>query len=316
MSASCRHRFRHLTGALALLAGLVANPTEAGTLVRVGTSLGDFTIELLDDTAPVTVQNFLNYVTRGDYDQTYINRLERSFVIQGGGYRFQPFVGPIDVPADPPIVNEFKVSNTRGTLAMAKLENQPDSATNQWFINLVDNSSSLDPQNGGFTVFGTVLGNGMAVVDAIASLPFVSLGAKASSAPFITDSFTSPTQFVYVKMDVVDRFSDAANVFEAGRGLLFLSVNVDNGAERWSVNLQQVSDGSNGGEVAFQVDSLSVIRLRANFEGHATYATSDQRLRIPALEVNWGDRVQVVQNVVMRMTDATALRFTLESFQP
>ena len=73
---------------------------QAGTIVRVSTSMGDYSIELLDQTAPVTVQNFLNYVNRNDYNGTYLHRVENSFVAQGGGYGFQLFVGPIDVVSD------------------------------------------------------------------------------------------------------------------------------------------------------------------------------------------------------------------------
>lgn len=161
---------------LSILAG---SEVQAGTIVRFSTSVGDFSMELLDDVAPVTVQNFLNYVVRGDYNQTLVHRVEDNFVAQMGGYRFEPFVGPIDVPSDPPIPNEFNVSNTRGTVAMAKIDGNPNSATNQWFINLRDNSDNLDDNNGGFTVFGTVLGDGMNIVDIMDILPFVDLGTSA-----------------------------------------------------------------------------------------------------------------------------------------
>jgi peptidyl-prolyl cis-trans isomerase A (cyclophilin A) len=295
---------------LALLLFLV--PVQAGTLVRVSTSVGDFTLELLDEDTPVTVQNFLNYVNRGAYNQTYIHRLEVGFVAQGGGYRFQPFVGPIDVVADPPIVNEFKLSNTRGTVAMAKLEGNPDSATNQWFVNLADNSANLDVQNGGFTVFGSVLGDGMSVLDTINALPTVTLGSKASAAPFISESYTSPTEFVYMNLEVVDRFSAAAHVFEASRGLLLFKVTVNGGAELWSLNMSLVE---NAAEVVFQVNTDSMIRLRGGFDGMATYSTTDRRLVIPQLEVNLGSGVQQLTNVVLRMTDPDRLRFTLESYQ-
>ena len=66
---------------------------QAGTIVRVSTSVGDYSIELLDESAPATVQNFLNYVRRGDYNATYLHRVPDDFVVQGGAYRFQPYVG-------------------------------------------------------------------------------------------------------------------------------------------------------------------------------------------------------------------------------
>jgi cyclophilin family peptidyl-prolyl cis-trans isomerase len=123
------------------------------------------------------------------------------FVIQGGGFTYdQPHIEATDFPAVPvfdPIVNEFDPSrsNLRGTIAMAKVGAQydgegvlipgtgPDSATNQWFFNLGDNSYNLDNQNGGFTVFGEVLDNGMDVVDAIAAVDIFNF-TNATSAVF------------------------------------------------------------------------------------------------------------------------------------
>ena len=291
----------------------VAPVVSAGTLVRVSTSLGDFTIELLDETAPVTVQNFLNYVSRGDFNQTYFHRVELNFVVQGGAYRFQPFVGPIDIPTDPPITNEFQVSNTRGTVAMAKVEGDPNSATNQWFVNLGDNSANLDAQNEGFTVFGTVLGDGMNVLDAINALPTVNLGGKAPRTPYITESYSSPTEFVYMNAEVVDRYSAAVHVFEANRGLVFCSVNVNNGQELWSFNMSLVEDGE---KVVFRVNADSILRIRSTFTGIATFSTTDNRLRIPELELHLNGETQIYHNIVLAMTDAENRLLTLESYEP
>src|SRR5262249_52926574 len=93
-----------------------------------------------------------------------------------------------NIPANAPVVNEFSSSrsNLRGTIAMAKLGGNPNSATNQWFFNLADNSANLDSQNGGFTVFGQVVGDGMQVVDAIAAKPIVNAGSPFDNLPLIT----------------------------------------------------------------------------------------------------------------------------------
>lgn len=288
----------------------LTSAAQAGTIVRVSTSMGDYSIELLDSTAPLTVQNFLNYVARNDYNGTYLHRVVRNFVVQSGGYSFQPYVGPIDIPKDPPVVNEFNVSNTRGTVAMAKFEGDPDSATSEWFVNLGDNSS-LDSTNGGFTVFGVVLGEGMAILDAIDALPTLELGAKAPSTPYITEFYESPTGFVYQNVEVVQRFSSAPHLFENASGLLITSIDVNNGAELISMNFQAVPSAT---QVIIQANVKSVIPRRNTFDGIATYSATDNRLRIPALEINLNGVISVVNNVVFVLSNPDLLQFTLESY--
>ena len=151
-----------------LLTTLFAAPALA-TNVIFTTPLGEFEVELFDEEAPNTVANFLKYVQDGDYVNSFVHRSIDDFVIQGGGFVFEN-QQVVQVPVDAPIANEFGRSNTRGTIAMAKNPGNPDSATSQWFINLVDNSATLDSENGGYTVFGRVVEADMAVVDAIAAL--------------------------------------------------------------------------------------------------------------------------------------------------
>ena len=147
----------------------------AQPIVEIETNLGTIEITLHPEAAPGHVENFLNYVNDGDYSNSFFHRSVPGFIIQAGGFAYsnQQFSY---VPADPAVPNEFNLSNVRGTVAMAKLGSDPDSATNQWFINLADNAANLDNQNGGFTVFGTVTG-GMNVVDQIAALLPVDLTA-------------------------------------------------------------------------------------------------------------------------------------------
>ena len=153
---------------------LNAFQADAQPIVEIETNLGTIEITLHPEAAPGHVENFLNYVNDGDYTNSFFHRSARKpsgapFIIQAGGFAYsnQQFSY---VPADLAVPNEFNLSNIRGTVAMAKLGNDPDSATNQWFINLGDNAANLDNQNGGFTVFGTVT-RGMDVVDQIAALP-------------------------------------------------------------------------------------------------------------------------------------------------
>lgn len=187
---------------LLALAALSA-PARAQPYVCVESSLGNFCIELFDEVAPRTVANFLNYVRGGDYNNTFIHRSVPGFVIQGGGYYYTGGTSVTEVPKDPAVVNEFNRSNLRGTIAMAKMGNDPNSATSEWFINLGNNSANLDGQNGGFTVFGQVLGNGMAVVDAIASrqprdLSF-NLGGAFTDVPMLKiDNQLSADDFITI----------------------------------------------------------------------------------------------------------------------
>lgn len=159
------------------------------TVVEIQTSEGTIEVNLFDQTTPKTVENFLSYVNSGSYANSVVHRSVRNFVIQGGGFTY---TGPIEVssfdmdriPTGTPVVNEPKLSNVRGTIAMAKSSN-PDSATSQWFINLSDNSSSLDVASnaGGFTVFGQVMGDGMQVVDAIAAATTLNAGGAFAEIP-------------------------------------------------------------------------------------------------------------------------------------
>ena len=110
---------------------------------------------LFSNRTPVTRTNFLRYVNDGSYVNSFIHRSMPGFVIQGGASRIISYqLDP--VITYPPIVNEFGVSNTLGTISMAKLGSDPNSATSQWFVSLGANSNNLDTQNGGFTVFGRV----------------------------------------------------------------------------------------------------------------------------------------------------------------
>ena len=162
---------------LLLAAILLPATVPANTMLRMQTDLGGVDIELFDVDTPNTVQNFMNYVLDGDYEGTFIHRSETDFVLQMGGFVFDTNRGVFTdnsgifhILTDPPVVNEPGIPNTRGTITMAKIAGNPDSATSEFFFNLADNSASLDAQNGGFTVFGMVLGNGMDLIDTIAAL--------------------------------------------------------------------------------------------------------------------------------------------------
>jgi peptidyl-prolyl cis-trans isomerase A (cyclophilin A) len=170
---------------LVVVAGMyfLAMGAVSATEVQIRTVMGDIDVNLFDDITPQTVTNFLSYVNSGAYANNVVHRTEPGFVVQAGGFWYGGVL-PLDtVPTGTPVANEAELSNVRGTLAMAKLSGNANSATSQWFFNLGNNSANLDTQNGGFTVFGQVLGDGMQVVDAIAQLNRFNLGGAANNAP-------------------------------------------------------------------------------------------------------------------------------------
>ncbi|MDF3125285.1 peptidylprolyl isomerase [Rheinheimera sp. 1928-s] len=141
------------------------------TIVLVETNMGDFEINLFDQTTPKTVANFLSYVNDGSYNNAVFHRSIKDFVVQTGqrysGNNTMPLV---DIPQRAEVENEPKLSNVRGTVAMAKRANLPNSATNHWYVNVVNNSSHLDRDNGGYTVFGVVTGTGLSIIESINNL--------------------------------------------------------------------------------------------------------------------------------------------------
>ncbi|MES2824601.1 MAG: peptidylprolyl isomerase [Pseudomonadota bacterium] len=152
------------------LLGLAAIQNTQATIVQFQTVMGNFEVNLYDKATPKTVENFLAYVTSDAYKNVIIHRSIPDFVIQGGGFQYVDNSPLVSIPQKPTVINEPVYANKRGTIAMAKLGGNPNSATNQWFFNLVDNAPTLDGDNGGFTVFGEVTGSGMAVLDAMAAV--------------------------------------------------------------------------------------------------------------------------------------------------
>jgi peptidyl-prolyl cis-trans isomerase A (cyclophilin A) len=136
-------------------------------MIRFETTLGDFTIELLEKEAPLSVANFLKYIDDGFFDGTIFHRIVPGFVIQGGGFTEDM----AQKRTQPPVKNEADngLKNKRGTLSMART-NDIHSATSQFFVNLKDNDF-LDHSraNFGYAVFARVT-DGMDVVDKIAAV--------------------------------------------------------------------------------------------------------------------------------------------------
>jgi cyclophilin family peptidyl-prolyl cis-trans isomerase len=229
---------------------MLTSDVHANQFVRLDFNLGlsrargSVFIELFDD-RPLTRDNFMQYVNGGHYDGSLMHRLSRDFVLQGGGF-YPEFVvesPPLNQSLDPDarldldgnpatpnptVLNEYNNapprSNVRGAIAMHKLDGQPDSATNQWFVNL-SNNQELDTSNGGFTVFGRVLSDGMLLFDAYNELPIVNLnpdldddGVRDSDYPFFMNSNDGVPVLNGVENDVLLVLEDAERVDYFGGG--------------------------------------------------------------------------------------------------
>jgi peptidyl-prolyl cis-trans isomerase A (cyclophilin A) len=166
--------------------------TAKGTTAIIETTLGSFTVALDPQKAPATVKNFIEYAKAGFYDGTVFHRVIPGFMAQGGG-----FTSDLQQkPTNPPVANEAGngLKNVRGTIAMART-GEVDSATSQFFINVVDNPSLDhvdDSQQGfGYAVFGTVA-EGMDVVDKIVAVPTTTVGPleNVPTEPVVIKSVT------------------------------------------------------------------------------------------------------------------------------
>lgn len=190
---------------LSLPLGDKFNDPDSQSAVRVVTSKGSYDILLYATETPLTVANFMAYVNAGDYNGSIFHRSVPGFVVQGGGFRpSTTTVGNmVRIDTNPPVLNEPGISNETATVAFAKFGGDPNSATNQFFVNLGNNNSSdpnsLDNQNGGFAVFGRVATGGMATVNAIAAVP-----RGTYAVPLEDEAGTSTGNFTFegLPMDV------------------------------------------------------------------------------------------------------------------
>lgn len=163
-------RSRFLAGIAAAVLTMTTATASFAQKVTLSTNLGDIVVELNAAKAPKTVDNFLQYVKAGQYDGTVFHRVIENFMIQGGG--FSPELKEKPTRAPIPLESRTGLSNSRGTLAMARTSD-PNSATAQFFINAQDNGfldAARSPDGNGYAVFGKVV-SGMEVVDRIRAVP-------------------------------------------------------------------------------------------------------------------------------------------------
>jgi peptidyl-prolyl cis-trans isomerase B (cyclophilin B) len=165
-------------------------------VVELETNMGAIVIELNEEKAPKTVENFLNYVKSGQYDGTIFHRIIDGFMIQGGGMDAEMNEKPTNAPVENEADNGLK--NDKGTIAMARTQD-PHSATSQFFINVKDNDflnhSGKNMQGWGYTVFGKVT-SGMDVIEKMRGVPTGRFGMHADvpKEPVVINSATIITQ--------------------------------------------------------------------------------------------------------------------------
>ncbi len=171
---------------------------DSESAVRIVTNVGTMDFILYNSATPQAVTNFLSYVNAAvnNYNGAVFHRSVSGFVAQGGAFKVQSAPNNFSVtPTSASPTNEPGISNLRGTVAMAKIGGNPNSATNQFFVNLGNNSSNLDRDsgspnaNGGFTAFARVAGNGITVADAIGNLPTATYSVNLGGTPTSMDSW-------------------------------------------------------------------------------------------------------------------------------
>lgn len=300
--------YRTIALFVSLSSVLFASNVQANRVACFHTNMGNFCIELFEPHTPVTTANFLNYITSGAYTHGMFHRSVPSFVIQGGGFKIvDTSNGKTLAPVTTfgPIKNEFKISNTRGTVAMAKLSGDPNSATSQWFVNLNDkNSQNLDFQNGGFTVFGRIIFDGMLVFDAIEQLPIVNLGSSFSDTPLVNYSGSQVLAENFVQIDQVEVF-DPTGVFSDE----IVSFAVDIGTnEALEVKLRLIQVQPS---LVFKLEP-QIVSLPVKPANIAIFSSQSGQLRIPSVMI---DSSTIVKNVVLNLTDPQTYQFTLQHFE-
>jgi peptidyl-prolyl cis-trans isomerase A (cyclophilin A) len=280
--------------------------------VCVSTNMGEFCMELLPEAAPATVKNFLHYIADGDYKNTLIHRSVANFVIQGGGYMLNKIGNA--VPQDNPVQNEFSVSNTRGTVAMARLSGAVNSATSEWFVNLTDNSSPLDVTDEGFTVFARVIGDGMQVVDAIAGLgifDFSFLNSAFSSLPvteFDPAKGLDVNKLVIVNDIYMPGIPDHGCFASRTSALSTYRNNVFTVPTRIGDRIYKLEFGllTFSPEIIFSVNTSNIQSQVDRGQETASFDWATGELVIPTLKVD----SSILRNVRFRLSNADTLEFT------
>ncbi|MBO9491813.1 peptidylprolyl isomerase [Endozoicomonas sp. G2_1] len=255
--------FGKLAKTVILASGVAFSAASHATIVEFQTSQGNFQVNLYDQNTPITVANFLSYINNGNYNNTVIHRSVSRFVVQGGGFSFQGQLPLTPIATLQPIQNEPVFSNVRGTISMAKVAGNVNSATSQWFFNLADNSANLDRQNGGFTAFGQVIGDGMTVVDRIAGLPICNnIPMPGTTVAQCADSNYVPGQENFVTINNIV-IVDSSNTTASG---LTPARNTSLGGGSNNGNNNSSSDSGGGSTGLLAIGGLLALYLRKSMK--------------------------------------------------
>lgn len=311
-----------MTAALLLLLALLPGQASAEDHVCFETNVGDICMRLMPDAAPETVANFLRYVDRGAYNGTLIHRSVRvDFsgigVIQGGGFSGLQTNFTQQVATDPPIRLEFRRSNLRATVAMARIGGNPDSATSQWFINVTDNLNLDLSSDGGYAVFAEIT-HGMDVVTRINNLYPVNLSGQLGNA-FTTMPTTLPFGSQNVDLDDFVIVSRARRLVlqpwqcsESSPGDTltefcgsFVRMPISSDGQLYDGSLELVASTSG---IVFQAVLSRLRPLADTGQQRATFNGSE--LLIPSVRVG----ASVYENVRLVLTKAAPIEFTVASF--
>ncbi len=225
---------------------------------RFFTPSGNIDVRLYNTATPKTVTNFVNYVNSQVFDAGIFHRLIHSFVLQGGGFRINKHGTVSKITTTGTVKNEPGLHNIRGTIAMAKLPptapgGGPDSATDQFFFNLADNSANLDAQNGGFTVFGNVADTqSLGVMDALAASQVADVSTKLGVSNSLGGDFTSTPVTNLTKVQGETTISPAADLVLMNR----VTIVQDVAASGISAKAASASDGSVAVPMARTASSL------------------------------------------------------------
>ena len=290
---------------------LTALSVHASPVACFNSVSGQFCIELFETQAPITTSNFMSYINSGAYTQGIFHRSVPGFVVQAGGYKIAPGSNNqpsiFSVNTFPPITNEFGLSNKRGTVAMAKIADDADSATSQWFVNLSDNSSNLDRTNGGYTVFGQIVFDGMNVIDAIASLPVVTVNQIFNEIPLVNYDTSKPITLNNLVQIFDVKVTDVTGIFHAGT--LNFAVDIGENSPGYRVNLKLIQDSP---DFIFELDPTNLEVLSVKPTNTAIFSTQDGLLTIPNVMI---EPFIAVKNVVMRRSSPDTYQFRLESYE-